>query len=286
MQLNCIMILGFLGKGGSGKSSIATQMALFMHKQGKTVLAIDADHNMDLSFNLGHGTLPTLSYLGDSLIDIKAYLDISGTEKYDSYFLREELASFSISSPDAITKKYSTELTPQLRLMAAGPQTDIVLTGQSCSHILTTPLKLYLPLLTLVDSEIVVVDEKAGADGVTTGIVTGIDVGIIVVEPALHSIKTGLQIAELMNFYNTPFLFVGNKISSESDQVFISTSLSSTRVTFLDSSEIVAKLPGQYEPAWEISLNQILKSVTNHNQNNRLERTRVKFKRNQAFSRH
>ena len=286
MQLTCIMILGFLGKGGSGKSSVATQMALFMHKQGKTVLAIDADHNMDLSFNLGHGTLPTMSYLGDSLANIKGCLEILETEKYDSYFLREEVASFSISSPDAITKKYSTELTPQLRQMAAGPQTDIVLTGQSCSHILTTPLKLYLPLLTLDDSEIVVVDEKAGADGVTTGIVTGIDVGIIVVEPALHSIKTGLQIAELMNFYQTPFLFVGNKISSESDRVFISTSFANTCVTFLDSSEIVSKLPGQYEPAWEIALNEIFTSATNHNQNNRLERTRAKFKRNQAFSHH
>jgi CO dehydrogenase maturation factor len=283
MQITCIMILGFLGKGGSGKSSVATQMALFLHNQGTTVLAIDADHNMDLSFNLGQGTLPVLSYLGDGLLDIKQYLGIPETEKYDQYFLRDEAKSFSISAPDVITQKYSTELKPQLRLMAAGPQTDIVLHGQSCSHILTTPLKMYLPLLALNHSEVVVVDEKAGADGVTTGIVTGIDVGIIVVEPALHSIKTALQIAELMKFYNTPFMFVGNKINSLDDTDFITTSLGCTPITFLDSSAVVAKVPGHYEPSWQIALNEIFISANKSNQNNRLERTKEKFKRNLDF---
>ncbi len=277
------MILGFLGKGGSGKSSVATQMALFIHAQGKTVLAVDADHNMDLTYNLSGATSPTMSYLADSLVDMKQYLGVNTTEKYDQIFLNENKTKFSITEPDSVTQKYTTLIKPSLYLMAAGPQTDIVLNGQSCSHILTTPLKVYLPLLRLTDTEAVVVDEKAGADGVTTGIVTGIDVGIIVVEPTIHSVKTALQIAELMAFYDTPYLFVGNKITSTADELFITNALGTTPVAFLSTSDVVSKTPGRTEPEWTKALQNIHVVAAAQNQNNRLVRTKEKFKRNLKF---
>ncbi len=277
------MILGFLGKGGSGKSSVATQMALFMHAQGKTVLAVDADHNMDLTYNLSGVTSPTMSYLADSLDDMKYYLGVKTIEKYDQIFLNENKTLFSITKPDPVTQKYATLIKPNLYLMAAGPQTDIVLHGQSCSHILTTPLKVYLPLLSLNDTEAVVVDEKAGADGVTTGIVTGIDVGIIVVEPAIHSVKTALQIAELMAFYDTPCLFVGNKITSTADELFLTNALGTAPVTFLGTSDVVSKTPSHRESHWSKALQNIQTVAATCNQNNRLVRTKEKFKRNQAF---
>jgi len=47
------MKIAFLGKGGSGKSTLATAAVRHLHSTGRHVLAIDADHNMDLSFNLG-----------------------------------------------------------------------------------------------------------------------------------------------------------------------------------------------------------------------------------------
>lgn len=277
------MILGFLGKGGSGKSSVATQMALFMQAQGKTVLAIDADHNMDLTYNLSCANSPTMSYLAESLVNMKEYLGVNTAEKYDQIFLHENETYFSITKPDPVTEKYATLIKPNLYLMAAGPQTDIVLHGQSCSHILTTPLKVYLPLLTLTTNEAVVVDEKAGADGVTTGIVTGIDVGIIVVEPAIHSVKTALQICELMAFYDTPCLFVGNKITSTADELFITNTLGAAPTTFLGTSDVVSKTPSRQESTWTNALQNIQTVATTYNQNNRLVRTKEKFKRNQEF---
>ena len=122
--------------------------------------------------------------------------------------------------------------------MVAGPQTDNVLYGTHCSHSLTTPLKVYLPLLQLQENETVIMDEKAGADGVTTGITTGIDVGVIVCEPALHSVKTALQIAELMEFYNTPYLFIANKVSNEDEKEYLKVELGDSPIVHLTESGV------------------------------------------------
>ena len=47
--------------------------------------------------------------------------------------------------------------------------------------------------LQLKENQHVIVDEKAGADGASTGIPTGMDFAVIVVEPTPHGIKAGKQ---------------------------------------------------------------------------------------------
>jgi CO dehydrogenase maturation factor len=277
------MIVGFLGKGGSGKSSVATQMTLFLHQQGKVILAIDADHNMDLSYNLSNGQLPKMKYLSESLGDIQAFIELPNTSKYSDAFFNNIQTKFALSPIDTVTNTYSTEVKVGLYLMAAGPQTDTVLYGKACSHSLTTALKVYLPLLDINEKEIVVVDEKAGADGVTTGIVTGIDVGVIVCEPAFHSIKTAKQIAELMDFYGTPYVFVGNKVSDSEDKDFIEKQLGSTPAVYLMQSSNVKKNPSELVTEWQDELSEIITVAKTLNNNDRLQRTKEKFARNRAF---
>ncbi|MBY0537922.1 hypothetical protein K2P47_00825 [Patescibacteria group bacterium] len=279
------MILGVLGKGGSGKSTVATALVNYLRAQNKSLLAIDADHNMDLSHNLTTGidTSPQ-TYLGSGLTDLYDYLGIAPGVKYDMAFLSGISKAFSLTPLDSFSEKYSLPLDTTTHLMTAGPQTDAVLHGKTCSHILTTPLKLFLPLLTLQPDEYVVVDEKAGADGVTTGIVTGIDVGIIVVEPALHSIKTAKQIAELMDFYQTPYVFVGNKILSSEDQEYLAQELNQAPIVYLGQNRDIQKGHSDFAITWQTELSMIIKTATTINMNNRTERTKIKFARNLSFS--
>jgi CO dehydrogenase maturation factor len=278
------MIVGFLGKGGSGKSSVATQVALFLREQDTSVLAIDADHNMDLSYNLTDGEGTGLPYFSQSLPELQKAVELNDGEKYSQAFLRQIGTRFTLTPLSPEIAKYSTLLPNGIRLMTAGPQTDNVLYGTHCSHSLTTPLKLLLPLLHLQAHEVAVVDEKAGADGVTTGIVTGLDVGVIVCEPALHSIKTALQIAELMDFYATPYVFVGNKVSNNEDVDFIMSTLKREPVAFFSESARVKQQPSLLATEWSPELRTLRDRVVHVNQNNRLERTVAKFTRNHAFA--
>ena len=295
MQMTCIlennsllydyfMIIGFLGKGGSGKSSVASQMAFFEQEQGKSILAIDADHNLDLSFNLSAGSLPDMNYLSQSLPSL---LNATGNvTKYDQVFLEETDIRFRLSPLSKEIEDYSVLLQNNIRLMAAGPQTQEVLHGQKCSHSLTTPLKVLLPLLELNNDEVVIIDEKAGADGVSTGVVTGMDAGVIVCEPSLHSVKTAKQIAELMDFYETPYVFVGNKITSSEDEKFIITALEQNPTTFLPENTNIKRNPSVLVSDWQKNLSLVTDAVKQSFSKSRLERTTKKFSRNQAFAQH
>lgn len=279
------MILGFLGKGGSGKSSVATQVTLWLNESNKNVLAVDADHNMDLAYNIFNGNIPkNIPYFGSSVLEMASFLGLKENEKYTQAFLKQTTQRFTLQPLDTITEKLSMLNNNNIRVMTAGPQTDTVLYGQSCSHALTTPLKMYLPLLNLNDDDYVTVDEKAGADGVSTGIVTGIDVGVIVYEPALHSIKTAKQIAELMDFYETPYVFVANKIQNSEDKDFVLKTLGQEPVCYLLESNNIKRQPGSIVNEWSDEMQEIIIQSKAISKNNRLERTQKKFRRNENFS--
>lgn len=223
------MIIGFLGKGGSGKSTLSTRFATYLADKGNTVLAVDADHNMDFSYNLGMSD--EQPFIGGAMANILAFI---GATSAKDIAKQSDTTAFSLSPVDDFTKEYTSVLKSGIRLMAGGPQTDDVLYNLQCSHALTTPLKLYLPLLKVNDGEYVVVDEKAGADGVSTGIVTGFDMAVIVTEPTTHGFKTASQIADLLEFFETPYIFALNKSENKEtdEELFVSHLSNFPDVTF------------------------------------------------------
>lgn len=180
------------------------------------MLAIDADHNMDLILNLGADSLP--HYLGDDPAAIKRHANVP--EDVSSYTKAAEIARandvvFRLSPPDAYTAHFAHEVAPRLHLMAAGPHTDIVRSGEHCSHSLAAPLKVHLPLLQLAEDEAVVIDERAGTDPVATGILKGVHIAIIVAEPTVHSARVARQIAEELSRAGVRHEFVANKVRNE-----------------------------------------------------------------------
>lgn len=206
------MIIGFLGKGGSGKSTLAAQLAQEALAKGLSVLAIDADHNMDLSYALAKKELPP-PYLGDAFWEIRHLFGLEDTEAFSATTASPQ--QFTLSPVDPFTARYLHHISPTLSLMLTGPQTDEVLQGKRCSHSLASALKLYLPYLTLNENELVIVDEKASVDAVSTGIPTGFDLAVIVIEPRPQSIRVGAQIAELLSRYEVPYVYVLNKDTGE-----------------------------------------------------------------------
>ena len=272
------MILGFLGKGGSGKSSVSTQMALWLQAQGKHVLAIDADHNMDLSYNLGYeGNGP---YIGGSFLPLREELGLIGHEPTEGLFTGiEPTHRFSFSTPDPYSARFVHTLSDTLSLMMSGPQHDQVLYGAHCSHSLAAPLKIYLPLLELKPNEVVVVDEKASVDAVSTGIPTGFDVAVVVAEPRTHSLRVAKQILELLNWYDVPSICVLNKMKSEADTLLFTEVLGLEPAAVLP---VVEEIADSLLPIDEFDkLYKAAKAV--QTKTSRLERTISKYKRNTEF---
>lgn len=189
---------------------MATAMVQQLHARGFNVLAIDADHNMDLSYNLGAD--PTL-FLGNDPDRIKEYVGSPRTDTYGAALKtgKERGVLFSIQRPDIFTASVTTELKPRLLLMTAGPHTERVRAQEACSHSLAAPLKVYLPLLRLGPNEAVVIDERAGTDPVATGILAGVDLAVIVQEPTVNSMRVAGQIAHELTLAGVPHITVENK---------------------------------------------------------------------------
>lgn len=210
------MKIAFLGKGGSGKSTLATQCVHLLKERGDFVLAIDADHNMDLSYNLG--VTPSI-FLGTDPSRIKSYIGLTKDADFAQAreFADKHNVSFHLEPADAFTKEMTTVVDDKTLLMVAGPHTDIVRSGEHCSHSLAAPLKVYIPLLTLNPGQSVVIDERAGTDPVATGILKGVDLAVIVAEPTIHSVRVAGQIAHELEIQKVPFVIVANKVTGDTE---------------------------------------------------------------------
>ena len=181
-----------------------------LRMRGIRVLAIDADHNMDLSYNLG--AEPSL-FLGSDPEMIKEHAGSARTDTYLNVLktAKENGIVFTITPADEYTAGVSIELEDGLRLITAGPHTDRVRSQEYCSHSLAAPLKVYLPLLRLNPNEAVVIDERAGTDPVATGILSGVDLAVIVREPTVNSARVAEQIKSELMLSNIPHIIVDNK---------------------------------------------------------------------------
>lgn len=204
------MKIAFVGKGGSGKSSTSWLITKTIEDMGTFVLAIDADHNMDLTSNLGVDPEKTpLMHKTD-----KDFMEAVGLTESDRLLTLAKQDStsnlFTVHPMDSYTKKIVTTVSPKLSLINMGLGSPDLLFQTKCAHALSGPLKFYLGLLDEGDGH-VVIDSVAGADMLNYGLYAGIDAVIGVIEPHRNSVKVFEQIYDICKKTMIPCFAIINK---------------------------------------------------------------------------
>lgn len=265
------MKVAFVGKGGSGKTTLSSLFVRHLAGDGLPVVAVDADINQHLAVALGLDDTVAVPALGDRLADIKDHLRgtnprISGTAAMvkttppgtGSRLLR-------LNGPDLFHTELAVDLAPTLKLLATGPFTDDDL-GVACYHSKTGAVELYLNHLVDGAGEYVVVDMTAGADTFASGLFTRFDVMFLVAEPTRKGVSVYRQYVEYARDYDVTIKVVGNKVHDDQDVAYLRDHVGDDLLTWFGHSAAVRAVeqgrPGALlEPGAVTSLDVLRKAV-------------------------
>ena len=98
------MKIAIAGKGGTGKTTIVGTLARVFARQGRAVLAIDADSNPNLALTLGLSREETAALTPLPRTLLEEHSDVEGNKTVTLRLTPEEIArQFGVSTPDGVT---------------------------------------------------------------------------------------------------------------------------------------------------------------------------------------
>lgn len=234
------MRIATVGKGGSGKTTIASLLIQILMQQDRTILAIDADINQTLAavLDLPADSLPALGSDQDVL---KHY--VRGTRAIEeSHIVKTTLPGpgarlLSLKESNPVFDHYAYRAGGLLFLQVGGFQGGDI--GTHCYHSKTGAVELLLNHLMDMRDEYVVVDMTAGADAFASGLFTRFDLTLLVVEPTMQSVSVYNQYKAYAAEYGLAIRVIGNKVSDVQDEEFIRRHAGGDLIGCLRSSAMV-----------------------------------------------
>jgi len=240
------MKIAFVGKGGSGKTTISALFIRYIASIGLPVIAIDADINQHLPEALGEKQAGRLNPMGAEITRIKEYVRGSNPRIPSSDVMIKTTPPGNGSRLITVTEQnpiydYFALSFNGIRVMAAGPYAEDDL-GTKCYHSKTGAVELFLNHLIDREREYVVTDMTAGADSFASGLFTRFDVTFIVVEPTLKSLGVYQQYKHYASNYGVTLKVVANKVEGAEDLSFIKDRVGSDYLTAFGLSRYVRQM--------------------------------------------
>lgn len=206
------MKIAITGKGGVGKTTLASFLSHLFAAEGKRVIAVDADPDTNLASALG---IPK-----EEAEKIRPIADMAE--------LIEERTGAKAGSMGGIFK-----LNPKVDDLPEGigyrlNGITLLIMGRSkaaasgCYCPENVLLRRLLRHLVVERSEVVIVDMEAGIEHLTRATVESVDAFIVVVEPGQRSMQTAKTVREMAERLGVKKVFVvANKVRSTDDMDFM-----------------------------------------------------------------
>ena len=204
------MKLAITGKGGVGKTTLASTLARLYADEGRTVLAadVDPDANLGLALGLSQEEVDAIVPISKMRSLVEERTGASDASRF--YKLNPYVAD--------IPEKYSRDING-VKLLVMGT-VDVGGSGCVCpEHVM---LKAILSSLTNRKNDVVIMDMEAGLEHLGRGTAANMDQFIVVIEPGARSVQTYRNVKRLAADLGVKRVrVVANKLRTEEDEAFI-----------------------------------------------------------------
>ncbi len=265
------MKVAFVGKGGSGKSTVGSLFVRHLIENNQTVLAIDADINQHFAEMIGAPFVSKKAISNDAnSADIRRYLlgtnkKIKGQEQFIKTTPPGKGSRLiCLQKDDPVMQRHTIAFADAGYFMHVGTYDDDGI-GTSCYHTNLAILENTVSHTLCGDNEWVVADMVAGTDAFAGPLYLLFDVIFMVVEPTPESVgvfKQFKKLAEAAGTFDRVYV-VGNKIVDEDDKKYVQDAVGDKLVAALEYDPKLRKIRQQGGTITDISAttNQELRTI-------------------------
>ncbi|MFD7959899.1 ATP-binding protein [Streptomyces zaomyceticus] len=256
------MKIAFVGKGGSGKTTLSSLFIRHLAANEASVVAVDADINQHLGAALGlpEAEAAALPAMGAHLPLIKEYLRGSNPRIASADTMikttppGEGSRLLRVREENPVYEACARTVPlddGEIRLMATGPFTESDL-GVSCYHSKVGAVELCLNHLVDGADEYVVVDMTAGSDSFASGLFTRFDMTFLVAEPTRKGVSVYRQYKEYARDFGVALKVVGNKVQGQDDLDFLRAEVGEDLLVTVGHSDWVRAMEKGHPPRFEL----------------------------------
>ena len=206
------MKIAVTGKGGVGKTTLASTLARLYAREGRKVLAADVDPDANLGLALGftEEEVDSITPISD-MAELIAERTGASAENYGKFFRINPKV-------DDIPDRFSKEKNG-VRLLVMG---TVETGGSGCvcpEHVM---LKRVISHLVVGRDDVVIMDMEAGLEHLGRGTADMVDRFIVVIEPGARSIQTYKRVKELAADLGVRQVsVVANKVRGAEDEEYL-----------------------------------------------------------------